>query len=139
MVREALYLFGAVSPLDGRLVTTIEKTANADAMTRFLAVTAEAFPDDRLLMVLDGAGWHIAKALVIPERLRLIRLPPYCPDLNPAEHLWAAIRFRCFANRLFSTLSAVEAQLKTGAAELAADPAGLVSMTCFPWIRLCVL
>ena len=71
--------------------------------------------------------------------MRLLSLPPYCPDLNPAEHLWLAIRMRFFANRVFATLGAVEAQLITGVAELAAKPDELASMTCFPWIRLCVL
>jgi transposase len=132
-------VFGAVSPLDGRLVTTIEMNANTEAMTRFLARTAASFPEERLLMVLDGAGWHKAKALVVPQRMRLITLPPYCPDLNPAEHLWAAIRMRFFANRLFHTLSAVEGQLITATTELAARPEELTSLTCFPWIRLCVL
>jgi transposase len=139
LVREAVYLFGAVSPHDGRLVTSIEQKANTESMARFLTKTVDQFPHDRLLMVLDGAGWHKAKALQVPERMRLITLPPYCPDLNPAEHLWEAIRMRYFANRLFATLGAVEAQLITGAEELAANPAGLTSLTYFPWIRLCVL
>lgn len=138
-MREAIYIFGAVSPLDGRLVTTIEQKANTEAMSRFLLKTTETFPQDRLLMILDGAGWHKAKALVIPANMRLITLPPYCPDLNPAEHLWAALRIRHFANRLFATLAAVEAQIITGAADLEGDPDGLASLTCFPWIRLCVL
>lgn len=138
-VREAIYLFGAISPLDGRLVTTIEEHANTEAMARFLAKVAEIFPEDRLLMVLDGAGWHKAKALSVPPRMRLVSLPPYCPDLNPAEHLWLAIRLRYFANRLFATLGAVRDQLITGVDELAAQPDELASMTCFPWVRLCVL
>lgn len=108
-------------------------------MARFLAKTAETFPSDRLVMVLDGAGWHKAKALVVPANMRLVSLPPYCPDLNPAEHLWLAIRMRYFANRLFATLGAVEAQLITGVSELTNKPDELASMTCFPWIRLCVL
>ena len=139
LVREAVYLFGAVSPIDGRLVTSLEQKANTESMARFLAKTAEVFPDDRLLMVLDGAGWHKAKALEVPPCIRLISLPPYCPDLNPAEHLWLAMRMKFFANRLFATLGAVEAQLITGADELAAHPDELASLTCFPWIRLCVL
>ena len=136
LVREAIYVFGAVSPWDGRLVTTIEPKANTQAMTRFLADTAAAFPDERILMVLDGAGWHVAKALAIPANIRLVTLPPYCPDLNPAEHLWAAFRLRYFANRVFGTLSAVAAQLQIATRELAEDPHGLTSLTCFPWIRL---
>jgi hypothetical protein len=39
----------------------------------------------RLLLVLDGAGRHKAKALPLPERLRLWHLPPYPPECNPTE------------------------------------------------------
>ncbi|WP_218511882.1 transposase [Variovorax sp. dw_308] len=31
--------------------------------------------------------------------MRLIFLPPYSPELNPAEHLWESLREDCFANQ----------------------------------------
>lgn len=139
LVREAVYLFAAVSPLDGRLVTAVEPKADTLTMSRFLDATAAAFGDERIIMVLDGAGWHIANALAVPDCIRLVRLPPYSPELNPAEHLWLALRQRFFANRMFATLGAVVAQLNTGIDELALDPSGIRSMTCFPWVELCVL
>lgn len=108
-------------------------------MARFLAKTVEIFPGDRILMVVDGAGWHRAKKLKIPDTIRLIFLPPYCPDLNPVERFWAELRRKYFANLYFATLKAVEVQLITGTYEFAANPAGLVSLTCYPYIGLCVL
>ena len=36
-----------------------------------------------IVMFLDKAGWHTAKALTIPENVRLCYLPPYSPELNP--------------------------------------------------------
>jgi transposase len=58
----------------------------------FLAEVAQHHPQDDILLVLDGAGWHRAKDLRIPENMRLLHLPPYSPELNPVEHLWEEIR-----------------------------------------------
>ena len=36
----------------------------------------------RLLVVLvDNAGWHVAKALAVPANVRLYPLPPCTPEL----------------------------------------------------------
>jgi transposase len=39
------------------------------------------------LRVLDQAGWHVAKELKVPRSIHLFPLPPYTPELSPAEHL----------------------------------------------------
>lgn len=43
-------------------------------------------------MVMDQAGWHVADDLQVPENMKVIHLPPYSPELNPAEQLWEAVR-----------------------------------------------
>jgi transposase len=44
----------------------------------------------RILLVLDNAGWHTAKRkLRVPEGIHLEFLPSHCPELQPAERLWA--------------------------------------------------
>ena len=44
------------------------------------------------MLILDGAGWHGAKALVLPDNLSLLTLPPYSPELNPVGNLWQYLR-----------------------------------------------
>ena len=85
-------------------------------------------------MVMDQAGWHLAGELVVPENMRLLFLPPYSPELNPAEHLWEALREECFANHVFAGLDAVEHALIAGLRSLEADPSRTQSMTGFKWI-----
>ncbi|MEY4489709.1 MAG: hypothetical protein RIQ79_2217 [Verrucomicrobiota bacterium] len=99
-------------------------------------ICSDAWPDEPLLLVLDGAGWHKARALPVPERLRLWHLPPYCPECNPSEHIWDETREKGFANQLFATLADVEVRLKTQLDELAADSNRLRSLTAFPWLAL---
>ena len=61
-------------------------------------------------------------------------LPPYSQELNPAEHLWDAMRADCFANHVFADLDAVERALTAGIVALEADPVRTQSMTGFNWI-----
>jgi hypothetical protein len=43
--------------------------------------------------VMDQAGWHIAQELEVPQNMRLVLLPPYSPEIHPAEHIWDAPRW----------------------------------------------
>jgi hypothetical protein len=45
----------------------------------------------RIVLVLDNAGWHGEAGLVVPEGLRLVFLPPYTPELQPADRLWPLV------------------------------------------------
>ena len=103
-------------------------------MSRFLLEVLDHWPDQRLLLFLDGAGWHKSKRLPVPERLRLELLPAYTPECNPTEHLWDEIREKGFANRFFATLDDVEVRLKTELTLLLDDPVRLRNLTAFPWL-----
>ena len=82
-------------------------------------------------MVMDQAGWHITGELSVPANMRLMFLPPYSPELNPAEHLGLALREDCFANNAFRDLDRVEHTLTAGLAALETDPVRTKSMTGF--------
>jgi len=109
--REFLSVYGAVSPLQGRLDWMITRTMNTDNMSAFLAQVSARHRRDFIVMVVDGASSHVAKDLVIPRNMRLLRLPPYAPELNPQEHIWDELREKAFPNRVFSDLGSVLAQL----------------------------
>ena len=84
-------------------------------------------------MVLDNGAFHKAKTLSIPENIVLIFLPPYSPELNPAENIWAKFK-RDFTNRLFKTLDDLDSYICTLANKLTKEE---VSSTCsFPYIFL---
>ena len=81
--REFQYVYGAVSPLEGGLDWMICSAMNTEHMGAFLAQVSAAHPHDFIVLILDGASSHVAKALVVPENIRLHRLPAYSPELNP--------------------------------------------------------
>lgn len=139
VVREYLYGFVAVSPFDGRCASLILPWVDAQTMSIFLRHTAQEFRDTFCLMLLDGAGWHHAQDLTVPENLRLLFLPPYSPELNPAEHLWKYLRENHFRNDALPTLEAVGARLCDGLRALDAQPELVRSLTCFDWLNtLCL-
>lgn len=95
---------------------------------------AERHPDEFIVMGMDQTGWHIADELKVPANMRLVLLPPYGPEPNPAEHLWKALREDWFANTVFPDLDAVEDALETGLVILESDPNRVQRMTGFDWI-----
>ena len=134
--RKYLYAFSAVSPHDGVLDSLVLPWVSAETMSLFLREVAQRHADAFIVMVMvmDQAGWHIAGDLAVPQNMRLVFLPPYSPELNPAEHLWEALREDCFANHVFANLDAVEHALTNGLVALEADPARTQSLTGFKWI-----
>ena len=134
IIREYTYLFGAVSPHDGVLDTLILPEVNAEAMSLFLAEVAQRHRTDYILMVLDGAGWHRARDLVVPDQMGLVFLPPYSPELNPMEHVWEEIREKWFPNLVFSSLEAVEDRLVESVLYLESHRKLAASITAFDWI-----
>ena len=134
MVREYTYAYAAVSPHDGTMDSLIMPEASEEAMSIFLREVSERHPEEFILMVMDGAGWHKAKALKVPDNMALVFLPPYSPELNPVEHIWDSIRENDFSNVVFDSLEAVEDQLSRSLAALEKNPARVASMTGFPWL-----
>lgn len=135
VVRQSLYAYAAVAPMEGSMVSRLAPKCNTEQFGHFLEDVAHAYAGRQIIMFLDGAGWHKAKALNIPPHMRLEFLPPYTPECNPVEHVWDEVREKGFANRLFATLDDVEARLKTELALLAESPERLGQLTCFTWIR----
>jgi peptide subunit release factor RF-3 len=107
---------------------------NPEHMGTFLAQVSAAHPQDFIVMVIAGASSHVAKALVVPENIRLHRLPSYSPELNPQEHLWDELREKEFPNRVFSDMSGVVRTLEAGLPRLATDRNRVRDICAWPWI-----
>ena len=132
--RKYIYAFTAVSPHDGVTDSLVLPWVSAQTMSMFLAEIAERHADEFVVMVMDQAGWHIADELAVPRNMRIVFLPPYSPELNPAEHIWEALREDCFANTVFANLDAVESTLIGGLRAIEANPSRTQAQTGFQWI-----
>ena len=76
-------------------------------MNEFLGQLSAAYPDDNIILVMDNAIWHKSKTVNIPENIEFTFIPPYTPEMNPIEQVWAEIRKLGFKNKVFRTLNEV--------------------------------
>lgn len=83
-----LYLFGAFSPISGDYFLLEMPHCNSDTFQVFLNKFSEQTPDEFKVIILDNGAFHHAASLIIPKNIALIFLPPYSPELNPAERMW---------------------------------------------------
>lgn len=83
-------------------------------------------------VIWDGAGSHRGKRLRdLP--LRRVFLPPYAPELNPAERVFEEIR-RQVEGRVYESLEAKEAVVERYLVELAATPERVRRLCAWTWI-----
>lgn len=100
-------MYGAFSPVDGKQFTLILPSCNASNFQIFLNEFSVDHANEFKIIVLDNGAFHKAKSLTIPDNIALIFLPPYSPELNPAELMWKKIK-RNFTNKVFSSIDLLE-------------------------------
>ncbi len=98
----------------------------------FLHELSEAYPGHHLLVVLDGAPSHRSEQITHPENVSLIMLPPYSPELDPAERWFQEFR-RELSNRTFETVAVLQEALTRALGPYWEDPARLKQLTGYPW------
>ena len=110
---EWLYVTAFVAPESGETVWYLSDGIDKRLFEMMLAGFARetgAGRDRIIVLLLDGAGWHTEPNLAVPDGIRLVYLPPYTPELQPAEHLWPLVD-EPVANRHFATLADLDAVL----------------------------
>lgn len=99
---EWVYLYAAVEPATGASVALQAPLVNTGTMNVFLRMLGEEIKaGEHGLLIMDQAGWHKSRALSVPPNITVLYLPPYSPELNPVERLWAYLRSHYLSNRTF--------------------------------------
>ncbi|TWT99729.1 hypothetical protein Pla108_06720 [Botrimarina colliarenosi] len=106
---EYLWVLGAVCAETGHAEGLLSPQLNTKIVNTFLELFSATVPEgEHAVMVWDGAGFHTAKALAVPENITLVRLPPYSPELNPIENLWHYLKSHFWSNRVYDDYEALE-------------------------------
>lgn len=129
------YVYACVRPTTGQSWWCLLPTVSAAAMSLALAHFARDEGIDamhRAVLMWDGAGWHTAGTLVVPEGIDLVPLPPASPELQPVERLWPLVD-EAVANRTFSDLAELEDVLVARCRTLRADRRRVTGQTRFHW------
>ena len=130
------YIFGAVCPERGASAALVMPCANAQAMDEHLkAIGGCIKPGAHALVVLDGAGYHDARALAVPDNITLLPLPRYSPELNPVENVWQYLRQNQLSLRVWDDYAAIVATCCQAWNALVAMPDRLASITRRDWAK----
>src|SRR4051794_28444894 len=98
------YIFGAICPAEGKGAGLVLPRCTTQGMTLHLKEIAQAVtPGAHALVLVDQAGWHQSKKLVVPATITLMPLPAKAPELNPVENIWQYMRENWISNRIFSS------------------------------------
>ncbi len=79
---------------------------DTEAMSLHLAeIATQIAPGAHAALLVDQAGWHLARRLVVPPNITLIPLPAKCPEPNPQENVWQFMRDNWLSNRVFKSFN----------------------------------
>jgi len=101
------YLYGSFSPIDGDMFVYEIQGTTSEIFYKYLCALSEHRPKELKILVIDNAGFHSMKKYNIPENIKLIRIPPYSPELNPSEKIWAYIK-QFYKNKVFDNMDKVK-------------------------------
>jgi transposase len=130
-----LYLYGFVRPKTGNTFGVLRPRVRAERMSEALegfATHADPKGEKVLVVLVDNAGWHRAKALVIPPNVVLHFLPPCTPELQPAEPLWPLVR-EAVANRSLGRIDRLRNIVRDRVSYLASHPDEVQPRVGFHW------
>lgn len=105
-------LLGILDYETGKVVCKESENYNAEVFLSFLEQIMEEYPTGRIVIILDNAKIHHAK-LIQPfldensDRLQLVFLPPYSPNLNLIEGLWKWIKNDVINNVFYKNVSQI--------------------------------
>lgn len=131
------YVFGAVCPQRGTGAAMITPNVNIEAMNMHLAeISCCVSTGSIALLILDRAGWHCSPKLKLPDNIALLPLPPYAPELNPVENIWAFLRGNFLSHRVYHNYEAVIRACADAWNKLMKLPETIASIATRPWAQV---
>jgi transposase len=104
------YLFGAYAPGSGDHFTLELPACNTDCFQVWLDGFSVHKPEEFKVVIVDNGAFHKASGLKVPSNISLLFLPPYCPELNPAEMIWRWLKNK-LGNKVYATLDVLSEAL----------------------------
>jgi hypothetical protein len=102
------YLYSSVNAKTGETFSLMMPTVNTACMNVYLSHLAGELVGKNTILIMDGAGWHKSRTLVVPSNIKIIHLPPYSPELNPVERLWLYIKKSVLYNKIYKDIKDLE-------------------------------
>lgn len=133
---EWLYVYGFVEPKTGKSRWYLIPRVN----NKWLSLVYQSFAKDVgvnkekiILLVEDNAGWHLSQKVQVPNGIIVEFLPPYSPELQPAERLWTLLD-EPLVNEHFETIEEIEEILATRCQFLETMTSEIQKLTNYHWL-----
>ena len=135
-----VYVIGAACPLTGQAEAIIAPYLDTAIINQFLEQFSRALaPDVQAVLVWDGAGYHRANALVVPNNVTLVSLPAYSPELNPIENLWHYLKSHHWSNRAYTDYDALFDAAERAWKTACLEPANIQTICAAPYTHHAVI
>lgn len=143
------YLYGAVDILSGEPVFCHMPTVGCEAVWTFLEEVVRTSPGAHHVILWDGAGFHQPPPMPSAHqngngngngawsslaKVHVLKLPPYCPELNPTEKIWDLVK-DTLCNRVFAGIEQLREAMLPRLQEFWQQPGGLSSLVGNNWLR----
>lgn len=114
---KSTYIFGAFSPYNGDSLVMELPYCNGENFQIFLNELSNKNSEEFKVVILDNGRFHKGKTLIIPENIALVFLPPYSPELNPAELVWLNMK-RKTTNKIYKSMDELKTKINEIVLEL---------------------
>lgn len=129
---EWLWLYAAVEPSTGSGVFLLLPNVEADCLQIFLQHLRQEVGEGSIGVLLDNAPSHQSRDVSWPADMQPLYLPPYSPELNPAEQIFRHLRAK-LSNRVFASLEELQDALIDELKLFWENPTVLLHLTGYPW------
>jgi len=134
---EWLYVYGFVNPKTGETSWYLIPRVNINWLNVVLDNFAQevgAGEEKVILLVMDRAGWHCSDKVKLPPGIIVEFLPPYSPELQPAERLWNLVD-EPIVNQSPETLDELEETLSSRCCILSEMKEEIRNLTNYHWLK----
>lgn len=101
------WLWGSFSPITGESFCMTTNSVCKEFFIKYLEDFSKEKPQELKILLIDNAAFHSTKDIILPENIILMPIPPYSPELNPAEKIWQWMKDR-IAMKIYDTLESLE-------------------------------
>ena len=132
---QSVKLIGVLNYETGRVYVQEEERYTADIFLKFLENVLKQYPTGKIVMILDHARIHHAK-LIQPfldehkNRLKLVFLPPYSPELNLIEGLWKWLKKSVIHNVFYKSVAEIKKAVQGFIEYINKKPLDVIRMLC---------
>lgn len=104
------WLWGSFSPITGDAHYMISDGVSKNAFIAYLQDLSLYKPRELKILIIDNAAFHSTKEVQLPENIILLPIPPYCPELNPAEKMWQWLKSKV-SMKIYNSLEELEEKI----------------------------